>query len=124
MSKKMTERQIEKLAMEIRNFLLEHGMWIDTTIYFNGKAISTDDRDGNYAYNDPTKLLVLENQDPKRYFEYAGGVLSMSFEGPFYEALNGYCEDWKVEEAFTKLLRKHGLYYELGNAWHLSVYPI
>lgn len=123
MSKKMTERQIEKLAMEIRNFLLDRGMWIDTTIYFHGKAISTDDRDGHYAYNDPAKLFVLEDQDPKRYFEHAGGILSMSFEGPLYDVLN-YCEDLKTEEAFTKLLRQHGLYYELGNAWNLSVYPI
>mgnify|MGYP007061822472 CR=1 FL=1 len=122
MRKKMTERQIEKLAYEIRNFLLKHDLWMDVTIYFNGKAISTDDRCGHYAYNDPTKLFVLENQDPKRFFEYAGGIISMSFEGGLYEVMN-YCSRPKVLNAFEKLLAKYGLHYELGNAWNLSVYP-
>ena len=61
MNKKMTQRQIEKLAFEIRNFLLERGLWVDTAIYFNGKAISTSDGNGHYAYNDPAKLIILEN---------------------------------------------------------------
>ena len=122
MHKKMTERQIEKLAYEIRNFLLERELWIDTTIYFNGKAISTDDRDGHYAYNDPAKVFVLRKQDPKRYCEYAGGVLTMTFEGDFYEVMN-YGFRPKVLEEFRELLNKHGLYYELGHAWSLSVYP-
>ena len=122
MHRKMTERQIEKLAYEIRNFLLKRGMWIDTTIYFNGKAISTSDGNGHYAYNDPTKLFVLENQDPKRYCEYAGGVLSMTFEGDFYAVMNyGYRP--KVLDEFWDLLGKYGLHYELGHAWSLSVYP-
>lgn len=122
MAKKMTEREIEKLAYEIRNFLLRKKLWMDVTIYFNGKAISTDDRDGHHAYNDPTKVFVLENQDPKKYFEYAGGVLSMSFDGELYEVLN-YCTRPNVLDGFWKLLEKHGLHYELGNAWNLSVYP-
>lgn len=122
MKKKMTERQIEKLAYEIRNFLLRHNIWIDTTIYFNGKAISTSDGDGNYAYNDPTKLFVLENQDPKRCCEYAGGILTMTFEGDLYEIMN-YGSRPKVLEAFDALLSKYGLHYELGHAWSLSVYP-
>lgn len=35
---KLTQKQIEKLAVEIRTFLLEHDMWVDTQIYFNGKC--------------------------------------------------------------------------------------
>lgn len=50
----------------------------------------------------------------------------MSFEGPFYEVLNGYAGDygWVVEEKFSDLLKKYGVYYELGNAWNLSLYQI
>ena len=62
-TKKITRAQIEKLAREIRKFLLDRGMWIDTTIYFNGKAFSTDDRNGHYYYNDPSHLVVLEDED-------------------------------------------------------------
>lgn len=123
MAKKLTKRQIETLAKEIRKFLLDRDMWIDTTIYFNGKAFSTDDRNGNYRYNDPKNLVVLEDQDPKLYFDYVGDILSMSFEGPFYDVMNDYLGDYgyKLEEEFRSILRKYGLYYELGNAWNLSL---
>lgn len=40
---KLTQKQIEKLAVEIRTFLLEHDMWVDTQIYFNGKCFDTHD---------------------------------------------------------------------------------
>lgn len=35
--KQLEEAEIEKLAVEIREFLLEHDMWQDVDIYFNGK---------------------------------------------------------------------------------------
>lgn len=122
MRKKMTEKRIERLAFDIRRFLLDHSLWVDVTIYFNGKALSTDDRKGTFAYNDPNKLILLENQDPKRFFEFAGGVLSMSFEGDFYDVMN-YGSWPEALDAFNKLLDKYGCCYELGNAWNLSVYP-
>lgn len=40
---KLTEDQIEKLAVEIREFLLEHGMWQDVDIYFNHKRFGCKD---------------------------------------------------------------------------------
>ena len=50
---KLTQKQIEKLAVEIRTFLLEHDMWVDTQIYFNGKCFDTHDKEtGEFYYND------------------------------------------------------------------------
>lgn len=121
MQKKMCEKTIEQMAFDIRQFLLDWEMWVDVTIYFNGKAISTDDRNGHYGYNDPNKLFVLEDMDPKRYFEYAGGILSMSFEGEFYYVVN-YYEVAPAMDQFVAILDKYGCYFELGNAWNLSVY--
>lgn len=127
MAKKPTKAQIEKLAKEIRQFLLDRDMWIDTRIYFGGKAFATDDGQGHYYYNDPDHLVVLENEDPRRYTKYAGDILTMTFEGPLYEALNygGYGDNpWQVEEELTAIFRKYGLYYELGNAWNLTAVPL
>ena len=92
-----------------------------------GIAFSTDDREGHYYYNDPDHLVVLEDEDPHTYTEYAGDILTMTFEGPLYEALNygdygGY--QWKTEEELTAIFRKYGLYYELGNAWNLTAYTL
>ena len=35
---KLTTEQIENLAKEIREFLLEHGLWQDVDIYFNRRT--------------------------------------------------------------------------------------
>lgn len=121
-TKKITKAQIEKLAKELRKFLLDREMWIDTTIYFNGKAFSTDDRQGHYYYNDPDHLVVLENEDPHRVTEYAGDILTMTFEGPLYDALN--YGPWSVEEKLQAIFRKYGLYFEMGECWNLTARPL
>lgn len=126
MPKKLTKPQIRKLANEIREFLLDRDMWIDTTIYFNGVAYSTDDRAGHYYYNDREHLVELQDQDPHRFVEYVGPYLTMTFEGDFYEVMNGYMGKygWKLQDEFLELCHKYGLYYELGNAWNLSLYDM
>lgn len=52
MPKKLTKPQIRKLAKEIRQFLLDREMWADVTIYFNGMAYSTDDRQESWEEYD------------------------------------------------------------------------
>lgn len=46
----------------------------------------------------------------------------MSFEGPFYHAMN--YDGGAILEKFDDLLHEYGLYYELGDAWNLSLYKI
>ena len=121
MSKK---RRNEALANEIREWLLDNEMWVDTYIYFNGKAYSTSDKETKkFYYNDRDHLIVLENEDPRNYFEYVADphILSMSFEGPLYDVLNAYMPGWtRLEEEFRRIFEKYGVYYELGNSWNLT----
>lgn len=126
----LPEEKIEELAKEIRQFLIDNNMWVDVRIYFNGKAFATDDGK-NFYYNDPEHLVVLENMDPKDYFDYVAEphILSMSFEGDFCSCLNGYGEygakfDDMIQQEFSNILAKYGLYYELGNHWNLTCYPV
>lgn len=105
--------QIETMAAEIRDCLIENDMWLDVRIYYNGKAM-----EGN---------RIIEDIDPRDYFSYVGDILSMSFEGDLYECLNYYkpmqiCN--KIEDDLQEILSKCGVYYELGNAWNLSVFPL
>lgn len=94
---KLTQKQIEKLAVEIRTFLLEHDMWVDTQIYFNGKCFDTHDKEtGEFYYNDPEHLVVRENEDPRRYFE---NVAEDSVMGVAIEAeMQGFIYGFKVFE--------------------------
>lgn len=115
----------EQLAKEILDFLLSHEMWVDVRIYFDGKVWdSYNNETGEFHYNEKEK--VYEGKaEPKDYFDYVAEphVLSMSFEGSFYDVLNGTSERaFKLQEQFNNILAKYGLYYELGNAWNLTLY--
>ena len=80
---RLTPEQIEALAKEVREYLLDNGMWQDVNIYFNGKRFTTRDREtGKYHYNDREHLIEEEDQDPRNYFEYVNPnhILSMSFQ--------------------------------------------
>lgn len=131
----MTKNRIEKLAMAIRDFLDNHFLNGDCRIYFNGMCWEHGTEDSMVTWDaEHEEYLeipkrngwkVIENINPKDFFEYAGGIVSMSFEGSFYDAMNGWSKyNIKMQDAFQELLGKFGCYYELGNAWNLSVYPI
>ncbi len=122
----LTAEQTERLATEIFNWLVDNELWVDVSIYFNGKRWSTTNKDcTEFCYNE-RKYFECE-AEPKDYFEYVRepNILSMTFEGALYEVLNGYVSGWiKLEKDFNKIFEKYGLYYELGNAWNLSCYEI
>ena len=123
---KLTKIKIEELAREIIEFLKKHKLNDDACIYFNNKRIILGhnwDREKNeFISYEKTE----ENICPLDYFEYANTnhILSMSFEGSFYDVMNGYNSyTWSLQEKFGEILKKYGVYYELGNAWNLSCYP-
>ena len=117
--------KVEALAYEIQKFLLRWGVWMDVCIYYNGKRMDTG-RDGKYRYNG--EPFIRENEDPREYFEYVANpyILSMSFEGLAYELLNGYRGEHseKFCNEFIDLLSKYGVYFEQGDAWNLTCYPL
>lgn len=122
---KLTAEQIENLAKEIREFLLEHGLWQDVDIYFNGKKYTSyDPENGEYYYNDREHLIEVADQ-PERHFEYVNPehILSMSFEGPVCEMLY-YGILPSVRREFDKIFERYGLYYEFGHHWNFSCYYI
>ena len=129
----MTKKKIEKLALEIRKFLDDKFLNGDCRIYFNGMCWEHGTEDEPMTWDSEKKDFIdtpnrsewktIEEIDPRDYFDYASGIICMSFEGSFYEVMNGYYQsDFKKQDEFYNLLQKHGCYYELGNAWNLSVY--
>tara|TARA_R100001015_G_C4632118_1_gene195263 strand:- start:821 stop:1159 length:339 start_codon:yes stop_codon:yes gene_type:complete len=107
------------LVMKIHRFLKRHEIYHDTRIYWNNRCWDYNS-DGNY-----TVLTDIKGSD---YFEYANDdTISMSFEGGLYAVMNDawFSEhDAKLQLEFSDILEKEGYYYELGNAWNLSLYKI
>ena len=120
----MTAKKTENLAKDIHKWLVNHEMWVDINIYFNGKCWSTSSElDTEFCYNE-NRYFEYE-ADPKCYFAYVANphILSMSFEGILYDVLNGYSHGWtKLEVEFRAIFEKYGLYFELGNAWNLTCF--
>ena len=120
MSNEARGPEMEQLALDIIGLLKEYGMFYDVCIYANGKK---------WAYDStaPNQYTVEDGVDPNQWLNYVASdhLLSMSFEGPLYHALN-YYEGGHDEflDRFTKLFYAHNIYYELGEAWSLSCYNI
>jgi hypothetical protein len=120
--KKLTKANIEQFAEDIMNFLDSHDIASDVCIYYNNKRMISEGK-----WKGADIIYVWDEQpdiDPHDYFEYAAydHILSMSFEGRLYDILN--YSFGKREEQFRAIFEKYGLYFELGNAWNLTVYPI
>lgn len=113
----------EKLAYDIYGLLLKYNSWVDVSIYYNGKRMSCvyiDEQGEHYDYHGAPH--IEDGYDPRDYFRYVRdpNILSMSFEGPMYDAVN-YGNNPAFMKEFNSLLNRYGLYYELGNAWNLTV---
>lgn len=113
----------EALAHDIYTLCIKHDCWQDVYIYYNGKRMGTSGKDktGKTVYRYGGTPFIEDDMDPRDYFEYVRepNILSMSFEGTLYDILNNH-----DMFAFQDLFSKYGLYYECGNAWNLSAYPI
>lgn len=120
---KLTKIKIEELANEIKDFLIENELESDTSIYFNDKKLSFKTYDENWKRLEKSELVIKENVCPLDYFKYANArhILSMSFEGSLYHAIN--FEYNGVYDFFQNIFDKYGLYFEQGNAWNLTAYP-
>ena len=110
--------KFEKIAYEILEFLKKNELDTDTRIYFDGKAI---------GINSSKQVEIMEGIKGSEYSEYANDeTITMTFEGGLYGVVNLHYGDnsVKILKKFNKLLAKHGYYYELGNAWNLSLYEL
>lgn len=110
----LTKEKIENLALKIFEVLHELELDDALCIYYNNKRLST--------YNG--RKEIVEGINPHDYFQYCAfnHILSISTEGGLYNVLNYGTGRFpkKLENIFKEL----GIYWELGNAWNLSFYPI
>lgn len=108
---------VTQLVSDLVEYLKSVGCLADVCFFYGGRRKFFDSA-GEQAVED-------DEEDPRSYFEYVANphILSMSFEGGLHAILNGYT-DPRFETQFSNILSKYGLFYELGDAWNLTVFPI
>ena len=106
-----------EIVKKIEKFIKKHDLHHDVRIYFNDKA---------WCYNSRGQKTVEKEVSATDYLEYGNNdTISMSFEGGLYNVLNFYWENKHYEKLwneFTAIFDEYDCFYELGNAWNLSVY--
>lgn len=117
---KLTKEKIEKMAKEILEFLIKKEMAYDVLLFFNDKFMCYK-RDWRRPEVAPW-LITKTDVDPHDYCKYFPDdhIFSMSFEGDFYDCVN-YTGKYMTQ--FKNILKRYGLYYELCDSWHLTVFP-
>ena len=119
----MSRRQIRKIATQLNKFFNKYHicgikMWFNDDMweYPTQSVLELDQK---------LERKITKNCDTKAsyYSEYANDkTMTIIFEESLlYEILN-YCVLPKLEDEFYKIFTDNGYYYELGNAWNLSVY--
>jgi len=123
MKQKYVPATIIEIITKIIAVLCAHDCWYDVTIYALGMAFSSNGaEDIPYfvfkVYGFEAKIWLSYNVSPSDYFEFYGDVLSVSSD----------CSDviyaLLTDEHITKYLKNLNLYFDLGNTWNVSLYPI
>lgn len=115
------ENKLKELAYEIADFLDHHDLNMDTSIYFNNKALRSKKEGEEYNW---TLMKDIKGSD---YTEYANDkTITMTFEGigSMYNIINGYENGYYFRDQFDELLEDYGYYYQLGNSWNLALYKM
>lgn len=113
------------LMEDIIRYCSKHDFWYGIRIYVNGHRYSSDADEGTDIVRilDGTKYYDQGVFDVEDFIEFCNpGTLTMSFEGPLYDAYNGYDHTIDAESAFTEIGKKYGLYPEQGDPWNLAFY--
>lgn len=118
------ERKLDALAQDIYDWCKANNLWGDNCMYFNGIALAFwPTWAGEEGEPVLPELYFCRNKNPRDYFPGGESVFSMSFEGSLNHVLNAYVSGWgKLEEEFSKLFEKYGLYFEMYNSWSGNAY--
>lgn len=119
--KKLTKQDIESFANEVLAYLEKYSLDYDVYIYYNNKRMHHEYDWMNL--DQPPQIIIEEDMNPCDYFQYVNRnhIISMSFEGPLYDSINN--SGYRLQ-GLQKIFAKYGVYWELGNSWNLSAYPI
>ena len=119
---KLSAEQIQALATELRDYLIDHDLWEDCTIFFNGKAFCFSDQ----GPNDSRKWYLQESADPGAYTNHVSPIPTVFLGGALCQLLNHWVNDLelvdRLEKDLNRMFSKHGVHYELADHWNMELY--
>ena len=138
----MTKEERNKALMEeVIRYCVLRDMFDTINFYTNGHKYSSDPHPGSVKITIPIPEEELcrtgldEMCDAPReatyydcgeynvceYLEYCDPeTVTMTFEGNFHSAYNGYFGNYRTEEAIVDIADKYGLYPEKGYSWSVA----
>lgn len=123
-----TKKEIEQMALEIRNLLRSHGIWQDTIMFYNDKEVSSDRKADFYQLiREESAWYRTEECPEKRIYgvEEGTNIFSMIYEGPLMHIINCDRNDAEAEEVrenLKKIFNEYGLWYECQNGYSFTCY--
>ena len=121
--------KMQRLPYEKIRGKKKRGLIVDIMLWLTTKQIDTTDVsfffDEKECVLKDGKMYIVREAAPYEYFDYYSKkhILSMSFEGELNHILNMYTPgSTKLYDEFEAVFHKHHCYFELGNAWNLSVF--
>lgn len=122
----MPKITMRKLAENLVDLLCEYDYFQDVCIYVDGYRIMSgsfkQDKYPNYT-SKGNGFFIEENTPVAKYIEYNNpATLTVSFEGPLYNALNG--NYYAFENRLNQFFAQYGYYFEYGYSWSFAIYPL
>lgn len=128
MKKDLSRKDIASIVQALIKVLVGNDMWFDVCIYALGRAYSSPGyfhkRTASLSYDVTSngiteKVLVIENVTPDLFLTFYGDILSISSEGVA-------CTDMPDHVFFQMdaIVKPYGLYFDFGEHWNMSLYPI
>lgn len=124
-TKKLTEKQLENIALDLISFLQKHDLYYMVNIYVNNKVFTDNRMKGTETKKTPFgPYYIVHNVNPGDLLKYYNPeTITVTFEGPLYHIIN-YSECHSLYKELCNFFEKYGLYFEQGYAWSFSLYYI
>lgn len=122
-TKRLTPAKLEKLALELIEYLQQHDLFDMVHIYVNRKCFSDTRYDsmGTRHLSKYGAYYVKDNVNVKEMVEYSNPeTITMTFDGILYDVINN--GNGGVTGDLNRMFKKYGLYYEQGHPWDFSLY--
>lgn len=121
--RKLTPAKLEKLAIELMEYLQKNEMFEYVYIYVNNKcyAQSRHNDKGTRHQSKYGHYYIIPDMPVREMLEYCNPeTITVSFDGALYTAINYGLGT--VEADLNKMFKKHNMYFEQGQPSDFALY--